>query len=444
MDNIIRRMPASIEAEQSLLGSILIDPEKINDVAPLVHEIDFYNEKHRDIYAAMRRLFILSKEIDTVLLADELVKAGVYDIEESKNYIRVLAQAVPTSSNIIDYANIVKEKSLLRQLIEICDDIEKHAYDGQDDASHLIDAASSKIFALAQDKQQTDFWHIRDVLVDALGAIREAAENHGENAGVKTGFALLDHILVGMGKGDLVILGARPGMGKTSLALNFMYNIARETKKECCVFSLEMSREQLVMRLLASEALIDSTSLRSGTLSPDDWESLAKAAAYLSECDIYIDDSTDITVTGMKAKLRNKKNLGVVIVDHLQLMQSEQRIDNRVQMVAEISRNLKLMAKELGVPVIVCTQLSRGPEGRTDKRPMLSDLRDSGAIDQDADIVMFIYRNNYYDSNDENVNENVAELILAKNRHGSLGNVKIGWFPQYTKFTSIENSRNEE
>ena len=438
MDNSVRRVPSSIEAEQSVLGSILIDPEKINEVASIILETDFYNENHREIYAAMRRLFLQSKDINSVLLSDELVKAGVYDIDGSKAYIRTLADTVPTSSNVLDYAKIVKEKSMLRQLIEICDEVATGAYDGQEEASFLIDAASSKMFALAQNKQQNDFWHIRDVLVDTLGLIREASETHGENAGIKTGFSLVDHFLVGMGKGDLIILGARPGMGKTSFALNVMYNVAKNTKKQCCVFSLEMSREQLVMRMLASEALVDSTSLRSGMLSSEDWESLAKAASCLSECEIFIDDTTDITVTGMKAKLRKKKNLGFVVIDHLQLMQSETRIDNRAQMVGEISRNLKLMAKELRVPIMVCTQLSRNTESRQDKRPMLSDLRDSGAIEQDADSVMFLYRDMYY-ADKSDANENVAEVILAKNRHGSTGNATIGWYPQYTKFTSISD-----
>ena len=438
IENNQRKLPFSLEAEQSVLGSILIDPQKISEIATLISVEDFYLEEHREIFSAMQKLFLQSKEIDIILLMDALVQEGVYDLEQSKSYIRTIAEIVPSSENVKDYANIVRNKALLRKLIDVSGEITEDAYAEQDDAARIIDSAESKIFAIAQTKEQKDFAHIRDVIIETYRQIKEVADNKGESAGVPTGFSGLDRVLVGLGKSDLVLVGARPGMGKTSFCLNVASNIARSSRKAVAIFSLEMSAEQLVSRMLSSEALIESTAMRSGMLSADDWNKLAQASSYLSECDILIDDTTGITVTGMKAKLRRVKNLGLVVVDYLGLMQSDRKIDNRVNEVAEISRNLKVLAKELNVPVICCAQLSRGPESRTDKRPMLSDLRDSGAIEQDADIVLFLYRDEYYKSDPEK--QNTAEVIIAKNRHGSTGNVPVGWFGQYTKFTTLDDS----
>ncbi len=437
-----RKLPFSLEAEQSVLGSILIDPEKISEVATLLSGDDFYLEEHREIFSAMQKLFLQSKDIDPVLLMDALVQEGVYDLEQSKSYVRTIAEIVPSAANIKDYAQIVRNKALLRKLIDVCAEITEDAYGEQDEAEAIIDSAESKIFAIAQTKEQRDFAHIRDVIIETYRQIKEVSENREEAMGVPTGFSGIDNLLVGLGKSDLVLVGARPGMGKTSFCLNIATNIARKTNKAVCIFSLEMSSTQLVSRMLSSEALIESGTLRSGTLSADDWNKLAHASSFLSECDILIDDTTGITVTGMKAKLRRVKNLGLVVIDYLQLMQSDKNTDNRVQEVAEISRNLKILAKELNVPVICCAQLSRGPESRTDKRPMLSDLRDSGAIEQDADIVLFLYRDEYYNSDPEK--QNTAEVIVAKNRHGSTGKVDVGWFGQYTKFTTLEENRSEE
>ncbi len=441
IENKQRKLPFSLEAEQSVLGSILVDPQKISEIASLISVEDFYLEEHREIFSSMQKLFLQSKEIDIVLLMDALVQEGVYDLEQSKSYIRTIAEIVPSSENIKDYAAIVRNKALLRKLIEVCGEITEDAYAEQDDASSIINSAESKVFAIAQTKEQRDFAHIRDVLIETYRQIQEIAENKGDVGGVPTGFSGIDQVLVGLGKSDLVLVGARPGMGKTSFCLNVASNIARSTKKAVAIFSLEMSASQLVSRMLSSEAMVDSTSLRSGRLSNDDWKKLAQASSFLSECDILIDDTTGITVTGMKAKLRRVKNLGLVVIDYLGLMQSDRRIENRVNEVAEISRNLKVLAKELNVPVICCAQLSRGPESRTDKRPMLSDLRDSGAIEQDADIVLFLYREEYYKSDPEK--QNTAEVIIAKNRHGSTGNVPIGWFGQFTKFTTIDAARDE-
>jgi len=296
--------------------------------------------------------------------------------------------------------------------------------------------AESKIYAIAEQKDNKNFVHIKDALLNVYGHLQQLITNKEEIQGMKTGFSGLDEKLVGMGKSDLVLVGARPGMGKTAFALNVAAAAAKRSQKTICIFSLEMSAEQLVTRLLSSEALVDSYRLRSGELTDKDWQDLAHAASILSDCQILIDDTTGLTVAGMMAKLRRVKNLGLVVIDYLGLMQSEHRNENRVQEVSEISRNLKLMAKEFQVPVICCAQLSRGPESRTDKRPMLSDLRDSGAIEQDADIVLFLYREEYY--KDKENPQSTAEVIIAKNRHGSTGKVEMGWLGQYTKFTTLD------
>ena len=436
-DIYTKKMPASIEAEQSVLGSVLIDPSRIGDVTQLLSVEDFYVSDHKEIFTAMHKLFAESKTIDPVILADNLSASGVYDLEQSKGYVRTLAEIVPSAANVLDYANIVKEKSLMRKLIETCDEISDDAYAGNDSATAIIDSAESRIYALSAGKEQRGFVHIRDVLVNTYKHIHEVAQNREEAMGIATGFSGLDKVLVGMGKSDLILVGARPGMGKTSFALNIATNVAAHTKKAVCIFSLEMSNEQLVQRMLSSEALVESGALRSGILSKEDWDKLAKASTYLAETDIYIDDSTGITATAMKGKLRRVKNLGLVVIDYLQLMQSDKKTDNRVQEVSDISRNLKLLAKELQVPVICCAQLSRGAEQRGgDSHPMLSDLRDSGAIEQDADVIMFISRDYYQDKPE---NENTADIIVAKNRHGGTGKVSVGWFGKYTKFTTIED-----
>ena len=435
-------MPFSLEAEQSVLGAILIDPTCMDHLAGILSAEDFMLEEHRDVFSAMQKMYLRSKTIDVVTLLDELVRDGVYDEAGGKDYIRLISEIVPSAANVKDYAEIVRDKSMLRALIGACDDITAMAYSEQEDTAHLVEMAEQKIFAVAEGRENKGFTHIRDALVQVYDRLHLLAENKTEALGMPTGFSGLDRVLVGLGKSDLVLVGARPGMGKTSFAMNLATHAAITTKKTVCIFSLEMSAEQLVSRVMSSEALIDSYRLRSGELTDEDWGKLAHAASRLSNCDILIDDTVGLTVTGMKAKLRRTKNLGLVVIDYLQLMQSDRRIDNRVNEVAEISRGLKLLAKELQVPVICCAQLSRGPESRTDKRPMLSDLRDSGAIEQDADIVLFLYRDEYYKS-EKDEPQNIAEVIVAKNRHGSTGNVKMGWFGQYTKFTTLDEDRQE-
>jgi replicative DNA helicase len=441
---IIRQMPVSIEAEQALLGSILIKPECFDHVGGMISSDDFYLEEHKHIYSALLRMYSQSKMIDTVTLVNALVEQGDRDEAGGIQYITLIAESVPSAANVKDYARIVKDKATLRRLIGICDEINRDAYEEASPVRTIIDSAEQKIFDISNNSDVKEFRHIRDILQNVYRDIETTVEMKGAVTGAKTGFSGLDRMLVQMGKGDLVIVGARPGMGKTSFALNIGTNVALQTGKNVCMFSLEMSAEQLVTRIISSEAMIDSYALRTGKLDNKNWQDIAATTTKLAGCNILIDDTAGITVTGMKAKLRRVQNLGLVVVDYLQLMQSDKRTDNRVQEVGDISRGLKLMAKELNVPVICCAQLSRGPESRTDKRPMLSDLRDSGAIEQDADTVIFLYRDEYYDNKNAKDEVGRAEVIVAKNRHGSLGNIQVGWIGQYTKFITIDANRSEE
>ena len=442
-DLINKKLPFSLIAEQSLLGAILVDPDSLNDIADMVSATDFYITDHEHIFTAMHELFLANKEIDLVTLIDMLVTKGIYSKSGGQDYIKTLCQTVPNALNIKDYAAIVKQKSLLRQIIEVCSDITDTAYSEEGEAYGVIEYAESRIFDIAQGRDTKNFRHIREVIGEVYKNLH-AMETEGEAAqGTKTGFSGLDNVLAGMGNSDLILIGARPGMGKTSFALNIATNVALQTKKKVCLFSLEMSAEQLVSRVISSEAMVDSYALRTGKLDAKQWKDIADAATKLAGCDILIDDTSGISVTAMKSKLRRIQNLGLVVIDYLQLMQSDRRSDNRVQEVADISRALKIMAKELNVPVICCAQLSRGPESRTDKRPMLSDLRDSGAIEQDADTVIFLYRDEYYKTEGNQDEGNIAEVIVAKNRHGSTGNVKMGWIGRFTKFRTLANDSQE-
>ena len=441
-NEMMKRLPFSMPAEQSLLGAILIDPVSITQVADMLTSEDFYLEEHKQIYLAMQGLFMANSEIDVVTLIDMLVSKGIYNKSGGEDYIRTLTDAVPDALNIKDYARIVKEKSVLRQLIAASSEIAEAAYSEQESVVDIIDHAENLIFNIAQGRDTKGFRHIKDVLGDVYAHLHDLNTNKEATQGTQTGFSALDRVLAGLGKSDLVLVGARPGMGKTSFALNIATNVAKQTKKTVCIFSLEMSADQLVNRVLSSEALVNSYSLRTGELAPNDWENLARAAGELAGCDILIDDTSGMTVTAMKAKLRRVKNLGMVVIDYLGLMSGDKHTDNRVQEVSEISRSLKIMAKELMVPIVCCAQLSRGPESRTDKKPMLSDLRDSGAIEQDADSVIFLYRSEYYKTDDAaGQDTSIAEVIIAKNRHGSTGTVNMGWNGQFNKFVTIADER---
>ena len=436
-----KSIPYSMEAETAVLGAIIIDPDQIRELANALRADDFFVENHKKIYEAMQELFLESKNIDPVTLVEMLVHSGTYNEAGGKEYVAALADSVPEISNVKDYAKIIKDKAMLRRLIKASEEISDMAYAGEGDVDEIIDRSEQKIFDIAQGVNDKAFAHIKDVLVNNYQNLQNLIEDKNAAMGTPTYFKAIDNFLIGMGNMDLVLVGARPGMGKTSFCLNIATNVAIKTKKTVCIFSLEMSAEQLVMRMLSSEAMIDSHKLRTAELDDTDWEHLGQAATVLSQTDILIDDTTGITATGMKAKLRRVKNLGLVIIDYLQLMQSDKHTDNRVQEIGDISRALKLMAKDLQVPVITCAQLSRATEQRTDKTPQLSDLRDSGAIEQDADIVMFLYRDSYYENDPSKAN--VASCVIAKNRHGSTGKADLGWYGQYTKFAEIDTQHTE-
>ncbi len=448
MDSIIKQMPVSIDAERALLGSLIINPECFDRIAGMITAEDFYLEEHKHIYNALSKMYLESKTIDSVTLVNALVEQGDRSESEGIKYISLIASSVPAVSNVKDYAKIVKDKSVLRRLISVCDEISTDAYEEGTPVRVIVDSAEQKIFDISHNNEGKDFRHIRDVLQNVYQEIETTAENKGAVTGSKTGFSGLDNMLIQMGKGDLVIVGARPGMGKTSFAMNIAVNVAK-TGKAVAIFSLEMSAEQLVTRILSSEALVDSKKIRTGQLKTEDWDNIAGVISSLSGCDIYIDDTSAITSTEMKAKIRRIPNLGLVVIDYIGLMQSTANTDNRAQQVGEISRNLKIMAKDMGIPIICCAQLNRGTESRTGeggKKPTLADLRDSGSIEQDADIVLFLYRDEYYNdikgtqpgAQGESDAANTAEVIIAKNRHGSVGNVKMGWIGQFTKFRTLK------
>jgi len=436
-------------AEQALLGSILIDPPALTQISDTVRAEDFHLSEHRQIYSAMKQLSLLNHDIDHVTLLDELEKEKVYNRDEAEIYLRTLADAVPNALNIKDYARIVIEKSLMRRLIETCGKISERAYSEQENVGELIEYAAAQMSEIAMGRDTRGFVTMTSMLEVIFRNLSILYDDPTAFDGIQTGYSDLDNTLAGIGQSDLVLVGARPGMGKTSFCLNIALNYARRTKEKVAIFSLEMSSEQLVTRMLSSYAMVDSYNMRTGRLSTQDWQKLANSVVDLAGVNVLIDDTPNITVSGMKAKLRREGKIGLVVIDYLQLMQGDKHTDNRVQEVADISRNLKLMAKELHVPVICCSQLSRGTEGRTSKRPMLSDLRESGSIEQDADTVIFIYRDEYYmDADDKKkidvTKAPVAEIIVAKNRHGSTGTVKLNWIGRYTTFYSIEEKHGDE
>ena len=439
MDSIQRKLPFSVDAEQSVLGSVLINPNCLNDVSEVICSEDFYIEEHKRIFDIMLDFNVKSKVLDLVTLINELVSQGVYrDDADARAYIRVIAEVVPSSQNALDYAKIVHDKSILRKLIEASEEIQRVAFTEGEDVGQVVDFAERKIYDIAGKNERHDFSHIREILVktyEHLNLLKEGPSE--ETLGIQSGFSDLDKQIIGLNKGNLIIVGARPGMGKTSFALNLGTSVAKRTKKAVCIFSLEMSKEELVSRILSSEAMIDSQKLRKGDLNVDEWENLAVASSQLAETEIYVDDTTGISLTSMKAKLRRVKNLGLVIVDYLQLMQPERRSgdQSRVNQIGEISRGLKVLAKEIGVPVITLSQLSRTSEKEKERKPMLSDLRDSGSIEQDADMVIFLSRD-YYGTDPEKAN--LVDVIVAKNRHGSVGTVTMSWLGQYTKFSTLD------
>ncbi|MDO5149642.1 MAG: replicative DNA helicase [Oscillospiraceae bacterium] len=431
-------MPHSIEAEQSVLGSILIDSNVLAVVLDKIKPEAFYTEQHRELFSIMIRMFSDGSKSDVVTVLNEALAMKVFETaSEGRQYLASLMQSVPSVSNVEDYCSIIAEKYYARSLATVAQQIISDIASGGYEAKTLLDAAEQKIYDIRQGRDVKGLTPLNDVVYQAYDRLSKITGPDKEKyLGAKTGFTHLDTITTGLNRSDLILLAARPGMGKTSFAMNIASSVARRTEKDVAVFSLEMSKEQLATRLLSTEALVDSNKLRSGRLEKDDWLRLASSADRLCHLNMYIDDTAAITVQQMKAKLRRVKNLGLVVIDYLQLMTTTLKTDNRVAIISEITRQLKIMAKELDVPIILLSQLSRGPEARTDKRPMLSDLRESGSIEQDADIVMFLYRDAYY--NKDCPTPNISECIVAKNRHGETGTVEMVWDGQFTRFANKE------
>ena len=435
MDELLaRQIPQSTEAEQAVIGSMLIDPECVPSVIEQLHPDDFYIEENRRIFETIYSMFNNAMRIDAVTVLDQLKSVGVYDDAGGRAYLMQLMDITPTAAGVREYAGIVRDKSMLRAIAEAGAEIQKLAFEGAGTAADIAELAEQRIYNVRQGREIKGLSHIKSVIMDLYAQLDERSRSDSDIPGISTGFPDLDHALTGLNKSDLILVAARPGMGKTAFALNIALNAAKACKKDVAVFQLEMSKDQLASRFLSSEALIESQKLKTGNLQEEDWIKIARATNVLAKTRIYVDDNPAITVAEIKAKCRRLGD-GLALVDYLQLMQSGgRRNDNRTQEVAEISRGLKIMAKELNVPVVCLSQLSRAAEQRADKKPMLSDLRESGAIEQDADIVMFIYRDDYY--NEESENKNTAEIIIAKNRHGATGSVYLQWIGQYTTFSS--------
>ena len=443
---LLRQMPHSGEAEQAVLGAMLIDATCVKDVMEQLRPQDFYSPRNREIFETICTMFLYARPIDGVTVAGEMEKAGVRDMDEVKHYLVQIIEFTPTSANVMEYVRIVRNQSLLREIAAAAADITAMVQEGRGDASELLDAAEQKIYGIRRGRGNQTMEHISVTLQGVLDRLAELTATGGKTLpGLSTGLSAVDEKISGLNKSDLILLAARPGMGKTSMALNMAVNVAKSSKQSVAIFSLEMSREQLVTRLLSSEALVDSQRLISGNLREADWDRIVRAATELSQTDIRIDDNPLLTVADMNAKCRRMEHLGLVVIDYLQLMTSAggrgYSGENRQQAVSDISRMLKIMAKELQVPVLCLSQLSRANERREDKRPMLSDLRESGAIEQDADIVLFLFREDYYKEDSDKVN--VAECIIAKNRHGETGKVELRWMPEYTSFATLDHRYEE-
>ena len=433
---LARQLPQSLEAEQAVIGAMLIDPACVAEVIELLRPEDFYAEEHQRIFETIYSMFNSARKIDPVTVLDQLKAQGYYDDAGGRAYLMQLMEVTPTSANVKEYAAIVRDKSMLRAIATAAGEIQTMAFSGAGSAAEIAELAEQKIYAVRQGREIKGLAPIKSIIMDLYAQLDERSRSDSDIPGLTTGFRDLDVALTGLNKSDLILVAARPGMGKTAFALNIALNAAKASGKAVAVFQLEMSKDQLAARFLASEALLDSQKLKTGNLNQDDWITIARATSVLAKTHLFVDDNPAITVAEIKAKCRRLgDSLGLIVIDYIQLMQTGgRRSENRVQEVAEISRGLKIMAKELNVPVVCLSQLSRAAEQRADKRPMLSDLRESGAIEQDADIVMFIYRDDYYDA--ESDDKNVAEIILAKNRHGATGTVELQWIGQYTTFSS--------
>ena len=435
--------PHDTEAEQAVLGSMLTDQDAAVDAIEKLKIEDFYRDDNKYIYEAMLNLYSKAEPIDVITVKDELIAMGKFEVVGGIEYIATLPDKVPIASNAIKYIQIVEEKSILRKLIKTANDLVALGYAQSEDVDLIIEQAEKSIFDIMQGKNQKGYIPLKDILVEAFSEIEKLYNNKEAITGIPTGFTDLDYKLAGLHNSDLILIAARPAMGKSAFALNIATNAAINANVPTVLFNLEMSKTQLVNRMLCSEAMVDSNKIKTGKMDEDDWVKLATALGPLSEAPVYIDDTPGITVAEIRAKCRKlkiEKNIGLVVIDYLQLIQgSGKKNANREQEISEISRSLKILAKELDVPVIALSQLSRGVDSRAEHRPMLSDLRESGAIEQDADIVMFIYRDDYYNPDSEK--KNIAEIIVAKHRAGSTGSIELLWLGNYTKFVNIEKYR---
>ncbi len=442
---LYRQLPHAAEAEQAVLGSILIDPRCVSEVIDKLRPGDFYIRQNREIYETIYTMFNYSLTIDPVTVLENMKRNGCYDESQSRGYLLQLMDTTPTAANVGEYIEIIKDKTLLRQVAEASGELTALIQEGTGTGQEILDAAEQRIYAIRQGRAARGLTPISQVIISVYDRLAELASSDQAIPGLSTGLRDLDRAISGLNKSDLILLAARPGMGKTSMALNILLEAGKRSGKQVAFFSLEMSREQLALRLISSECFVDNKKLVTGKLSDQDWENVAAAADALNRSTILIDDDSSITVADILAKCRRVENLGLIIIDYLQLMQSSggksRGNENRQQIVSDISRALKIMAKELDVPVLCLSQLSRANESRQDKRPMLSDLRESGAIEQDADIVLFLYREGYY--NKDSDNPNLAECIIAKNRHGETGKVDLQWTPEYTTFSDTEWRREE-
>ncbi len=443
---LLRQLPHSVEAEQAVLGSMLIDPRCVSEVIDKLRPDDFYIRQNKEIYETIYSMFNYSLTIDPVTVLENMKQNGYYDENQSRGYILQLMDTTPTAANVGEYIDIIKDKTLLRRVAEAAGDLTAMIQEGAATGQDILEAAEQRVYAIRQGRAARGLIPISEVIIDVYDRLEELAASDSAIPGLSTGLRDLDRAISGLNNSDLILLAARPGMGKTSMALNILLDAGKKSGKKVAFFSLEMSREQLALRLISSECFVDNKKLVTGKLSDEDWESVAAAADSLNRSTILIDDDSSITVADILAKCRRVEDLGLIVIDYLQLMQSaggknNARGENRQQIVSDISRSLKIMAKDLNVPVLCLSQLSRANESRQDKRPMLSDLRESGAIEQDADIVLFLYREGYYNADTEN--PNLAECIIAKNRHGETGKVELQWTPEFTTFTDMEWRREE-
>lgn len=444
-------MPFNLEAEQSVLGSILIKPECIEEVIEHVNADSFYLPQHNAIFSSMMVMYSNSKAIDPVIIADALAKDGKYDEAGGRDYLLQLAQSVPSTANVVYYAKIVKEQYYLRQLVSLSSKIIEDATSGEADATSILENAEQSIYNIRQGRESNGPAKVSEVIVnDVYTKLAQITGDDKEKyKGIPSGFGMLDKMLTGLNKGNLILIGARPAMGKTSFALNLAQNITMGARKKCIVFSLEMQKTELAERLLSSQAGVESQKLKTGELTDEEWVRLGNAAATYNDVELYLDDTSAITVPEIKSRVRRMRGVDCIIIDYLGLISSATKKENRVQEVSEITRSLKMMAKDLNIPVICCAQLSRGTEGHgKNHKPQLADLRESGSIEQDADVVLFLYREAYYstevdEDKQDQIDANKTELIVAKNRHGATGSIELTFDKEYTRFRSVDKSNYE-